>query len=563
MLIDLHAGCPGDLRISDVCIVGAGAAGLTLARQLLEQGYTVTLLESGGLDFEQETQDLYRGENVGLPYYDLDQARLRFFGGTVSIWGGRCAMMNPIDFERRDWVKHSGWPVRYQDMLPYYQRANAAFDLGPMHYAEDGWDELGRSGPGFADEKIATSFWRFDEMTERFTAGMNRDLLMHPDLDVLLHANVVGLQAGKKADRIDCLRVATLRGLTCKVRAKQYVLACGAIENARMLLVSNDVEPAGIGNAHDQVGRYFMEHPYGRLGKVKTQNPVKLWAAFQKRFQRSGPPLAPALRMSDAQQAEHKALNCSVTFKLQRDPGKGVAVGNRLYHQIKHTLSPDAKGRFLNRTYRRMRAWFHRGIRETVEKLRVRAGMTDLYVMVRGEQAPNPDSRVMLSAERDAFGVPRVQLDWLLSEQDKDTVRAMARTLDAEFRRLGIGEVEPCEWLDQPGTAWPVDPTVGNHPIAGYHHMGGTRMSDDPAQGVVDANCRVHNYANLYIAGSSVFPTSGWANPTLTIVALTLRLADHLHGMLSAEARANAPARAPVGSTPMATEKKAPGYAGA
>jgi choline dehydrogenase-like flavoprotein len=539
MLIDLRKNPDAPIRRSAVCVIGAGAAGITLARSLAARGHTVTLLESGGLDFEQPTQDLYKGQNVGLPYYALDQARLRFFGGTVAIWGGRCARLDPIDFQPRSWVPHSGWPVSYSQLEPYYRRAHQTFELGAFDYREGCWDELRRRPIPFDPQQLETSFWRFDEVSERFTAAFARDLFGQWGVQVVLHANVVRLQARPGVDGIAHVRVATLDGAVREIEAKHYVLACGAIENARLLLVSNDVEKAGIGNAQDQVGRYFMEHPYGRLGRVRTRDPVALWALFQKRFQRGGPPLAPVLRMSDAVQRQNGTLNCSVTFKLQRDPGKGVAMGNRLYHEIKHALAPDTRGRFLNRSYRRLRAWFHRSLRETIERARARMGVTQLYVMIRGEQAPNPESPIMLSpSERDAFGLPRVQLDWQLGQLDKHTARIMAQTLDGELRRLGIGEVEPGEWLDQPGTAWPVDPTVGNHPIAGYHHMGGTRMSADPEQGVVDAHCRVHGYDNLFVAGSSVFPTGGWANPTLTIVALSLRLSDHLHERLRTPAAA-------------------------
>jgi choline dehydrogenase-like flavoprotein len=175
-----------------------------------------------------------------------------------------------------------------------------------------------------------------------------------------------------------------------------------------------------------------------------------------------------------------------------------------------------------------VRAWVQRELRETVERWRARLGITGLHVIVRAEQAPNPDSRVLLSSERDALGVPRANLDWRLGAQDKHTVAMFAATLDEELRRLGIGELRSSDWLHDPDPRWPVDPTVSNHPIGGYHHMGTTRMSAVPAHGVVDADCRVHEYANLYIAGSSVFTTSGWANPTLTILALALRLAAHL-----------------------------------
>lgn len=532
MLIDLRKDPEAAAAPSDVCIIGAGAAGITAARRLAERGRSVCLLESGGLDFEQETQELYRGANIGMPYYDLEESRLRFFGGTVSIWGGRCALLDPIDFERREWVPYSGWPIGRAELDPYYRQAHDQFDLGEFNYEHDVWKALGLPEQPFDPDRIDTGLWRFDEAHERFAASRASDLIESPNVRILLHANAVKLQAGADARTIEHVEVRPLDGAAARVRARHYALACGAIENARLLLVSHDIESRGIGNGHDQVGRFFMEHPCGRIGRVHTSRPFEMWAAFQKRFMPAGPPLAPVLRLGDAAQREEQALNSIITFKLQRDPKKGVALGNKIYHNLKHSISPNRGGRALDHAYRSIRAWIHREIRETFERARANLGITGLYLIVRGEQAPNPDSRILLSSERDALGNQRADLSWQLCEADKHSARVLAGTFDAELRRLSRGSVETSDWLDDPSPQWPVDPTVGNHPIAGYHHIGGTRMSGDPAHGVVDADCRVHGYENLFVAGSSVFSTSGWANPTLTIVALALRLADHLDNQL-------------------------------
>ena len=531
MLIDLSSASGLPAFDADICVIGAGAAGLQMARRLVDRGLKVCLAESGGLDFEQATQDLYRGANLGMPYYELDESRLRFFGGTVAIWGGRCAVLDPIDFEHRPWVPESGWPISRADLDPYYEQANAIFDVGEFNYENDVWKVLGQPDPGFDPAELDVKLWRFDEVMERFTAGRARDLFDAPNLTVLLHANATKLAATADANAIDGVDLQSLSGNKVTVRARQYVLACGAIENSRLLLASNDVEPNGIGNRNDVVGRYFMEHPAGRVAKIETAEPYALWALFQKIFPRSGPPLAPALRLGDEAQRRLEVLNSIVTFKLQRDPKHGVNIGSAVYNKLRHNIAPDRKGRMADHLYRGLRTLFHRTARNSLEKYRARTGSTQLYAITRGEQAPNPESRVVLSNERDALGSPRGDLVWMMSDIDKKTARVFAEVLDSELKRLGKGSAIPSDWLSEPGAQWPIDPTVGNHPFANYHQLGGTRMGDDPAKSVVDANCRVHGYANLYVTGGSVFPTSGWANPTLTIVALALRTADHLAGL--------------------------------
>ena len=535
MLIDLEAATDDTLLDIEVCIVGAGAAGVALARDLMKAGREVCLLEAGGMDYDEQTQSLTKGNITGMEYYELDHSRLRFFGGTTNIWGGRSIPLDRIDFEKRDWVPHSGWPITLDDLQPFYKTAHDSLELGDYDYGPGNWDNLKLTPVNFDPKKISHRFWRFDELKERFNSQRSDDLVKAKNVQIVLHANLVALQATENASAITHLDAKSLGGRKLQVRARHFVLACGGIENARLLLMSDSVENNGIGNQFDQVGRYFMEHPHGRLAHIETKDPAAFWALYRKRFSAVDVPVAPALVIPPSLQRELGILNSAATFKLQKDPSRGAPISKRVYMNLKHGLSPNKSGRRLWQAWRGSQNWLQRHVSMPLLRFGVKMNRMGLYVMARAEQAPNPDSRVRLSTERDALGSPRVDLDWRLCALDKETMLQFGKTLQGEFDRLGLGKVTNCDWLEDGQLQWPVDPTVGNHPIGGYHHMGTTRMSTSAREGVVDANCTVHGYHNLHIAGSSVFTTGGWANPTLTLLALTHRLGIHLDKLLGAE----------------------------
>ena len=536
MLQDL-ADLPTGSRIeADVCIVGAGAAGISLARTLLNTSLNVCLLESGGFDHEAAVTDLGSGENRGQTYYDLVDARLRFFGGTTNIWGGRCAPLDADDFRKKSWVPHSGWPIDEQDLQEGYRFAHQQLEIGDPIDAATAWNRLRARQPDFLGDAFSSSFWYFDQQAERFNANRCEDLFKSTNVRVLTHASVSHLSARPNATGLKDIEVRDLHGNSARVSARAFVLAAGAIENARLLLASRDVESQGIGNGHDQVGRYFMEHPHGRLGRVDSDQAFTLWSAFEKRFPNGSAPLMPVLRGSAELQEREGILNTALTFKLQRDPGAGLALNKRAYMTLKHQLSPNRTNRTLWHGYNRARRMFQRH-RTPLVRMASRTSGRHVYAMIRAEQAPNPDSRVLLSDTCDALGSPRADLNWQTSSQDKHTLNVLARELDKALQRAGAGRFEPEAWVCDESNAWPLDPTVGNHPIGGYHHMGTTRMAENNRSGVVDKNCQVFGYSNLFITGSSVFSTAGWANPTLTIIALAHRLANHLTESLRKQAK--------------------------
>ena len=516
----------------DVCIVGAGIAGITLARSLLGTPLSVILVESGGTDYEAETQQLNAGENLGAPYYELEQARLRFFGGTLHIWGGRNCPLDAVDFQRRDWIPGSGWPLSAEELTPYYHQAHAELGLGPYQYDARCWAEMGSSPPPVDPQRLKFGIWRFDMQQGRVNLHSCQDLAQARNITVLCHASLTHIQASPDARRIERIDCRSLRGHRASVRARQFVLACGGIENPRLLLAANDVEAAGIGNIHGQVGRYFMEHPHARAARVKARDPYGLYRLFQRQPGMQDTWLAPSLQASEVLQRDAGILNTAVTIKLLRATGRDSPLTKRIYQAAKHRMDPTQLGRGLWQRFRGVRQFLRQPGLRRLRWWHARMDGRELYLFARGEQAPNPESRILLSTERDALGMPRVSLNWRMTALDKHSVVSLVNTVAGEFARLGLATVTPEPWLHDPSPDWPTDLTASNHPFGGYHHMGTTRMSTDPRTGVVDKDCRVHGYDNIYVAGSSVFPTSGWANPTLTIIALAHRLSDHLRSRL-------------------------------
>lgn len=494
MFLNAHDLEPGQMVEGDVAIVGSGACGITLAHVLARQGREVVLLEAGGRRYEAASQDAYRGVAEGpcLEAGDeyLASSRLRYLGGTTNHWAGWCRPLDPLDFERRAELEHSGWPIGYEELARYFPETERILELPPEAAADDGFGDWKL----FADSDVVERcVFRFSPPV-RFRIKYDRELAESRKIRLLLHASVVRVRLAPAGGRVAALEVATAGGRRVEVRARLVVLAAGAIENARLLLASDDVHQRGIGNAHDLVGRFFMDHPHRLLGSVLLHRLPGDPRDFRRR--------------KDAGQEHLSLLKLSAGFRRARGlAGAALQIvqerrANRRDQAVKTLTALD-----------RLR-------RPAAEPARAPAEAT---LLVRGEQVPNPDSRVRLDREVDRFGMRRVRLDWRMADRDLRTITATAEALGAELARTATGRFR--------SRVDPEDPWSGT--VGGNHHIGTTRMASAPSAGVVDPDCRLFGVENLYLGGSSVFPTSGYANPTFTIVALTLRLAEHLDRRLA------------------------------
>jgi choline dehydrogenase-like flavoprotein len=457
-------------RSAQVVIVGAGPVGLTLARELAGLA-EILVVEAGGFENDAEQQALLAGDCTGLPY-PLTETRARQFGGSSALWAGYCAQFDEHDFSLRDWVPRSRWPFEIDEILPYYARVGSLLNLGEVNF--NAYDVAKRSGTTlpFDQNRFTPSVWRFGTPTVRFGDCLRAEFEASDNITTLIHANVVDIRLDSDGGRVTDVFIRTLNGRQARVSLDVCILACGGLEIPRILLNANTQVSHGVGNSTDMVGRCFMEHPHRAIAsfEVCDQDLIESWTH------------------RSTYDGNHEFIPCvGLSKRVQKEAGVGNARAH-IYRTPAMRLDETPKvGLFM-------------------------------------EQAPNPDSRVVLSESKDRLDMRRIRLEWRLTELDWRTYEITASLVAAEFERIGAGRL-----------TGPIEP-VARDPGAilhSNHQLGTTRMSDDRQKGVVDRNCRVHELSNLYLMGGNVFPTVSWANPTFTLIALTLRLADHLRHKLT------------------------------
>jgi choline dehydrogenase-like flavoprotein len=497
----------------DICIVGSGPAGIALATALSGFGCRIVLAESGGLEPDPKTQALNDGESVGLGYR-INESRPRYFGGAANQWAGNCRPLDASDFKSRPWIPHSGWPFSRADLEPYYERAR---NFCGVDQREPRLDDIRARGgsPVPWSNPLETAVWQVSPY-KRFGNRFCLEFANATGIKVLLYANLIHLVEAQDGHSIGLARFSTLAGNRVAVTARCYVLACGGIENARLLLTMvSERHPAGLGNQNDLVGRFFTEHPEMPVGALVHNRP---------------PP--PGLGRVISTGSEEWLQGYRLTDNIQ----KSAQIANVAFWPLMTMdLSSSAEPAGL--------APLFQDVSSRLGGLSPCGPQLQTILTITLEQSPNLESRIMLSQARDNLGMPRVRLDWRLNNLDRRSFITALKVIGREAGRQRIGRFRlrlPLRTLDldRPESVrfdLPITgPSTAHNQLDtelrwGCHHMGTTRMHMDPRHGVVDPQGRVHGINNLYIAGSSIFPNVGISNPTLTIIALALRLADHLN----------------------------------
>lgn len=511
----------------DVCIVGAGAAGIALATRLGGCGRRILLLEAGGLRMDSETQELHRVEDIGHPLRRDYHSRARFYGGSCNLWAGRNMLLGEDDFAPRKWLPASGWPIGSADLAPWYPEACRFLDLpGPEAFSPDRaaaqYSPAERRFFSHPDVAPTISVWA------KSPARPGRIALPYfkrsSNITLLLNASAVAIRRVAGSSRAGSVEAATLSGRRIAISAGSFVLACGGLENARLLMLSDDWPASGPGNAGGLLGRCFMDHPRAVHGRFFTAPGAQLRALLGRAMPDGRTQIG--IRLNPQAQARQHLPNHYVTFEPESsqyasEGYQALAQAAKLASGTATSMKADSLPEliYLLRPRELIPHFAYRVVQALRDRVRLGGQQRPFVVVYFCEQPPGLESRAVLGGARDALGMPRLQLDWRLDTDFIDSVVRTEKALADILHETGIGRLEPGR--DTPRFT------------DASHHMGTTRMSHSPYEGVVDPDCRVHGVPNLFVAGSSVFPCGGHANPTLTIVALALRIAHKLDAELT------------------------------
>jgi choline dehydrogenase-like flavoprotein len=509
--------------VTNVCILGGGVAGIVLANELKDKFEDIVLIESGGESYTQEAQDLYKPSVKPQLLPDPSYSRLRFLGGSSNHWENNTSPLSPIDFEYRDWIPHSGWPISFSDITPYYDMAAFYCGVGQDGYDTKFWTER------FNDRNLAENAKQLETRIAkaslppvRFFHSYGELLKASNSVHIYKNSNLTDVTFDTKTKKIKQVDIVSNSGVHFQIHADVFIMCLGGIENARMLLVFNEKYNNMLGNQGDKVGRYFMEHPTPRAAQILVDNPEQF--DLYKSHNVNNKHVIGFFSLSDQTLAQEATTNLRIP--LVPTTNYSLSDGISSSHIIGESLAkgelPDNIGSHLYNIISDIDMVAEGIARKKFDyRLFEHANETAGFLCpMMMEQTPNLSNRVKLSKTKDRFGIPQILIDYEVSNDDKNRVWKSLNIVATELGANSLGRMrllknrEPRLWTNQLGFS--------------HHHMGTTRMSEGPDSGVVDKNSLVFGTENLFIAGSSVFSTGGHVPPTLTICALSIRLSNYI-----------------------------------
>ena len=468
MIHDLEKTDYNNLNINyDICIVGAGAAGITLANKLSDNELKVILCEAGSEDYTEISQKNYIGKIKGDPYFDLDIARLRYLGGSTNHWNGMCRPFEKIDFGRNYLGEQFIWPIKYDEILKYQKEACEILEIKDDFLIN------------YESNEIVKKINFRNSPPVRFKDKYINKIKKSSNLTLFLNSNLIDLQGND--NRILKAIFKNYKNDQISINAKKFIFAMGGIENSRYLLWFAEKYKSKYFDAECPIGKYWMEHPHFSLGSALVNKKIVNDNFFS---------------INEKFQQELKILNCG--FRI---------------NEISHKETNEKLKEIMCITPRL-------GI--SLASLFDKNLVCGARLFAAWEQEPNISNAVKLTRDISPIGIPLIELNWKKTNFDRKTIKQSVNLFNRWLLDKDLGRLQLFNWLIKDENYPEFDE------LAGYHHMGGTRMSSSNKFGVVDGNCKVFGSKNLYIAGSSIFTTGGHNNPTLPIIQFSLRLADHL-----------------------------------
>ncbi len=540
MIIDGATVASGSTIEADLCLIGAGPAAQTIIRGLSGIGVRIVSLDAG------PASGAAPGGAARAPraLRRILLTRREGIGGTADVWGGRIegldgqyarlAPPSALDFAPRPSVGLPGWPLDLAALRPFYERAHQLYRLPPFNPPPQ--DHTADDVPRLPADLWMT-FSGYVNRDEFIASG--RELYGATDHDVYVNAAALAVDSSATGATV---QVATSPTTTFAVRARYVVLAGGGLENARLIVSSAERPDSGFAGVGDQAGRHFMEHPliWSGVLRLSDEGWLDRTDLFDIREVEGDRQMANLSLADDVREREdllgfgaflaprtdaYATPAARSLFMMRhalhtgtplRAPGRHMLAITRAPRDLLRSLDDYRTGRL------RFREWYGGWSR-----LPEFARPATFQVVALTEQAPHAENRLVFDGEADDYGRRLPRLEWTWHAPELRSIKRSYELLAELMADNHIGTLAPYELYPGRNPAW----------VPGHHHLGTTRMSQDPSEGVVDTDCRVHGTQNVYVAGSSVFPSgAGWANPTLTLLALAVRLGDHLRTLFQPDA---------------------------